>query len=226
MFYAQLLFYQSKFTEEYFKSLQSQIEEMHHLAIEFTKSCPCDEERVPQGDSREAVFITLQESYDSLSSTVNEKCEMLQQHIELWHNYNDLKAAVSTIIEDVQGSVDKLNERSHDPAVPPTTIVDSTNVHTDVCLCVYVYIFICVCIPFSRKVWWVESLANLVNRLRFIKLKPSKLVVTISNPLADLFICQTFFWKRINSPNTLLAKLSLYAVHMCVLVLKPSFFAI
>ena len=29
------------------------------------------------------------------------KCEMLKQRIELWHNYNDLKAAVSTIIEDI-----------------------------------------------------------------------------------------------------------------------------
>ena len=45
-------------------------------------------------------------------------------------------------------------------------------------------------IPYSRKVWQGESLAN---RLRFAKLKPPKLVVTIDNPLADLFICQTFF---------------------------------
>ena len=67
---------------------------MHHLALEFTKSCPCDEERVPQEDSCEVVFITLQESYDSLSTTVNEKCEILQQHTELWHKCNDLKAAV------------------------------------------------------------------------------------------------------------------------------------
>ena len=45
-------------------------------------------------------------------------------------------------------------------------------------------------IPYSGKVWRGESLAN---RLRFAKLKPSKLVVTIDNPLADLFIRQTFF---------------------------------
>ena len=140
LFYAQLLFYQSKFTEEYFKSLQSQIEEMHHLAVEFTKSCPCDEERVSQRDSHEAVFVALQESYDSLSTTVNEKCEMLKQHIELWHNYNDLKAAVSTIIENVQSSLDKLNERSHDPAVPPTILLIVqmyVRICTDACLCVY-----------------------------------------------------------------------------------------
>ena len=49
---------------------------------------------------------------------------------------------------------------------------------------------------YSRKVWRVESLANLANRLRFAKLKPSKLVVTINNPLADLFIRKLF------SPNT------------------------
>ena len=36
-------------------------------------------------------------------------------------------------------------------------------------------------------------MANLANCLRFAKLKPSKLVVTIDNPLANLFIRQTFF---------------------------------
>ena len=34
-------------------------------------------------------------------------------------------------------------------------------------------------VPYSGKVWRGESLAN---RLRFAKLKPSKLVVTIDNP--------------------------------------------
>ena len=52
---------------------------------------------------------------------------------------------------------------------------------------------LCGSIPYSGKVWRGESLANLANRLRFAKLKPSKLVVTIDNPLADLLICQTFF---------------------------------
>ena len=55
----------------------------------------------------------------------------------------------------------------------------------------------------SRKVWLIEDLVNLVNRLRFTKLRLSKLVVTINNPLADLFIRQTFLaklLKRINSP--------------------------
>ena len=42
------------------------------------------------------------------------------------------------------------------------------------------------------KFWWGESLANLANRLRFAKLKPSKLVLTINNLLADLLIHQTF----------------------------------
>ena len=68
---------------------------------------------------------------------------------------------------------------------------------------------------YSRKVWWVESLAILVNRRRFTKLKPSKLVVTINSPLADLFIRQTFFtkcFKRVNLPNILPAKLSRYTV--------------
>ena len=34
---------------------------------------------------------------------------------------------------------------------------------------------------------------NLANHPRFAKLKPSKLVLTINNLLADLLICQTFF---------------------------------
>ena len=46
---------------------------------------------------------------------------------------------------------------------------------------------------YSRKGWRGESLANLANRLRFTKLKPSKVVATINNPLADLSIHQTFF---------------------------------
>ena len=45
----------------------------------------------------------------------------------------------------------------------------------------------------SGKVLRVESLANLVNRLQFAKQKPFKVVVTINNPLADQFICQTFY---------------------------------
>ena len=46
---------------------------------------------------------------------------------------------------------------------------------------------------YSGKVCLVESLVNLANHLQFIKLKPSTVVVTIYNPLAGLFICQTFF---------------------------------
>ena len=46
---------------------------------------------------------------------------------------------------------------------------------------------------YSGRVWQVESLAILVNCLRFSKLKSSKLVVIINSPLADLFIRQTFF---------------------------------
>ena len=48
-------------------------------------------------------------------------------------------------------------------------------------------------IPYSGNVWRVESLVNLVNRLRFAKLKPSKVVVSMNNLLADLLIRQTFF---------------------------------
>ena len=59
-------------------------------------------------------------------------------------------------------------------------------------------------ILYSGKVWWVESLANLVNRLQFTKLKPSKVVVTINNLLADLSFAKLFptkCLKRVNSPN-------------------------
>ena len=69
----------------------------------------------------------------------------------------------------------------------------------------------------SGKVWQVESLANLANRLQFAKLKPSKLVLTINDPLvihsfAKLF--STKHLKRANSPNILPAKLSHYMVNV------------
>jgi len=111
------------------------MEEIHHLADKFTRSCPDSEEKIPQGDTCEAVFITLQEQYDLLTDTVNKKCVMLQQYIALWHNYNDLKESVSSTIDDVQTSVEEIKEKSHDPAVPPTSIVESANV------CVYIYLF-------------------------------------------------------------------------------------
>ena len=44
-------------------------------------------------------------------------------------------------------------------------------------------------IPYSIKVWQVEE--SLANHLRFAKVKPSKVVV--NNPMANLFIRQTFF---------------------------------
>ena len=70
-------------------------------------------------------------------------------------------------------------------------------------------------IPYSGKVWWVESLANLANCLQFAKLKPSKVVPTINNPsmiysFAKLFSAKHL--KRANSPNILPAKLSHYMI--------------
>ena len=59
-------------------------------------------------------------------------------------------------------------------------------------------------LPYSGKVWWAESWANLVNCLQIAKLKPSKLVAIYDNPLADLFIHQLFpakCLKRVNAPN-------------------------
>ena len=49
-----------------------------------------------------------------------------------------------------------------------------------------------------------ESLVNLANHPQFTKLKPSKLVLTINNLLADLNFTKLSFSKcskRLNSPN-------------------------
>ena len=61
-------------------------------------------------------------------------------------------------------------------------------------------------LPYSGKVWWGESLTNLVNRPRFAKLKLSKLVITINYLLADLLIRQTFFCQMLETSQ--FAKLS------------------
>ena len=130
------------------------MEQMHQVADKLAKSFPYSESKVPQGDTQEATFNMLQESFDSLTSTINEKRKMLQHYIMLWHNYNDLKEDVSTIIKDVEGSVDKLKESLHDPAVPPTTVVDNAKVCAccvytckcmNVCRCVIVCVCMCMC---------------------------------------------------------------------------------
>ena len=48
-------------------------------------------------------------------------------------------------------------------------------------------------VPYSGKVWWVESLVNLASAIRQAKTIQSGTVVTINNPLTYLFICQMFF---------------------------------
>ena len=65
-------------------------------------------------------------------------------------------------------------------------------------------------IPYSRKVWQGDSLVNLANCPRFIKLKPSKLVLTINNPLTDLLIHQTFFRQMLETSQ--FAKPSRYMI--------------
>ena len=70
-------------------------------------------------------------------------------------------------------------------------------------------------IPYSGKVWRGESLANLANRQRFAKLKPSKLVVIIITLWPDLFIHQTFLrqtLKKSKFTKLFAAKLSRYTV--------------
>ena len=64
-----------------------------------------------------------------------------------------------------------------------------------------------------------ESLVNLANHLQFDKLKPSKLVVTINNLLADLFIRQTLSPKSssIHFHQTLsLPNFPLYGIHLYI----------
>ena len=66
--------------------------------------------------------------------------------------------------------------------------------------------------PYSGKVWRVESLENLVNHDHL----PSKVVITINKPLTGLFIRHTFFakrMKRVNLPNILPTKPFRYTVH-------------
>ena len=67
-------------------------------------------------------------------------------------------------------------------------------------------------VPYSGKIWRGESLAN---HPQFAKLKPSKLVFTINNLLADLLICQTFFHQTLETSQFAKlspAKLFLYTV--------------
>ena len=79
---------------------------------------------------------------------------------------------------------------------------------------IYNYRHLEIPIPYSGKVWWWESLANLVDRPWFAKLKPSNLVLTIDNLLADLLICQTFFRQMLEKSQ--FAKLSRYTVYWIV----------
>ena len=50
--------------------------------------------------------------------------------------------------------------------------------------------------PYSGKVWWVESLMNLANHLRFAKLKPSKFVLIIIT-----FLTESIHLPNFSSPN-------------------------
>ena len=68
-------------------------------------------------------------------------------------------------------------------------------------------------ILYSRKVRQVESLANLMNRLQFVKLKSSKLVVTINNPLADPFIRQICFHQMLEK-----SKFAKFSTHQTFLL--------
>ena len=73
------------------------------------------------------------------------------------------------------------------------------------------YISICIHnIPYSRKVWQGESLANLVNHQQFTKLKPSKSVVIIITLWLNLLFHQTF--PRQTLKKSKFAKLSRYTV--------------
>ena len=63
---------------------------------------------------------------------------------------------------------------------------------------------------YSGKVWRGEGLVNLVDCPWFAKLKPSNLVLTIDNLLADLLIHQTFLGQMLKKSQ--FTKLSCYTV--------------
>ena len=73
-----------------------------------------------------------------------------------------------------------------------------------------------ICVSYNGNVWQVDwSLVNLANRRWFTKLKQSKVVVTVNDPLADVFICQTFFHQmveRVNLRNILPQTFLLYSI--------------
>ena len=72
----------------------------------------------------------------------------------------------------------------------------------------WIFVFVFQCISCDTVKW--ESLANLANHPWFTKLKPSKLVLTINNLLANLLICQTFFRQMLETSQ--FTKLSRYMV--------------
>jgi len=120
---------QNKFDQKYFDSLLSQKSEIESLASEFVKTCSEDgDDEFPKGDSDEKVLTQLWESYDILMTTVNDCCNKLATYVALWRNYNSTKEVVQTTIEEVQNAMEEMKERSHDPAIPPTVIVENAKV--------------------------------------------------------------------------------------------------
>ena len=55
--------------------------------------------------------------------------------------------------------------------------------------------------------------------MQFAKLKPSKSVVTINNPLTDLFICQTFHCTVLNLYECVCVCVVCVCVRVCVYVM-------
>ena len=72
-------------------------------------------------------------------------------------------------------------------------------------------LYISIFTPSNTVTIWRETLANLTNCPWFTKLKPSKLVLTINNLLADLLIRQTFFCQMLKTSP--FAKLFLHTVY-------------
>jgi len=87
---------------------------------------------MPKGDSDERVLTQLQESCNTLTTTVSDQRGKLNEYIALWKNYNSTKDVVVVTIEEVQNEVEELTERSHDPAVPPTVIVENAKVSQEI----------------------------------------------------------------------------------------------
>ena len=58
-------------------------------------------------------------------TTVNDCCNKLATYVALWKDYNSTKEVVQATTEEAQSSMEEMKERSHDPVILPTVIVEN-----------------------------------------------------------------------------------------------------